>query len=101
MSNATRSIPVDTYVFDVLMHDLVGHDRSPSSYLVFLHLWRETHGRKADAAQLSLQQIAGATGLSKSAVQAGIRLLKRRKLVRLTRARATAAPTYALRRSWV
>jgi DNA-binding MarR family transcriptional regulator len=100
MSNATRSIAVDLYVFDVLMHDLVGHDRSPASFLVFLHLWRETHGRKADAAQLSLQQIAAATGLSKSAVQAAIRRLKRRKLIRLTRSHATAAPSYSLKRSW-
>jgi len=100
MANTTRSIAVDSYVFDVLMHDLVGHDRSPASFLVFLHLWRETHGRRVVDVQLSLQQIAAATGLSKSAVQAAIRLLKRRKLIRLSRTHATAAPSYSLRRSW-
>ena len=100
MSNATRPISVDSYVFDVLMRDLVGHDRSPAAYLVFLHLWREVHGRKLESAQLSLQQIAAATGLSKSAVQAGLRVLKRRKLIRAMRSHATAKPTYALKRSW-
>jgi DNA-binding GntR family transcriptional regulator len=95
-----RSISVDPYVFDVLMRDLVGHDHSPAAYLVFLHFWRETYGKRLEGAQLSLQQIAAATGLSKSAVQAGVRLLKRRKLVRSTRPHATAAATYALKRSW-
>jgi DNA-binding GntR family transcriptional regulator len=100
MSNATRAVSVDAYVFDVLMRDLVGHDRSPSAYLVFVHLWRETIGKKSPDAQLSLQQIATATGLSKSAVQGAIRLLKRRKLIRSVRAHATALPRYSLKRPW-
>ena len=51
------------------MRDLVGHDRSPSAYLVYLHLWSQTVGRRQKAIRLSHQSIADATGLSKSAVQ--------------------------------
>src|SRR5690349_10544746 len=32
-------IGVDDYVIDVLMRDLVGHDRAPSAFLVYLYLW--------------------------------------------------------------
>jgi hypothetical protein len=96
----TKSIPVDSYVFDVLMRDLVGHDHSPSAFLVFLHLWRETHGRRVETTQASLQQVASATGLSKSAVLGAIRVLKRRKLLKSTKAHSTDVPTHSLRKSW-
>ncbi len=78
-------IPIDDYVLDVLMRDLVGHDRSPSAYLVYLHLWSQTIGRRAKSARLSHQMMASATGLSKSAVQAGMRRLVRRRLVSVHR----------------
>jgi hypothetical protein len=96
----TKTVSVDAYVFDVLMRDLVGHDHSPSSFLVFLHLWRETHGRRVDAVQLSLQQIATSTGLSKSAVQTAFRILKRRRLLRSVKAHDTDVPTHTLKKSW-
>ena len=64
-------IRIDDYVLDVLMRDLVGHDHSPSAYLVYLHLWSQTTGRRAKTARLGHQMVASATGLSKSAVQAG------------------------------
>ncbi len=99
-SGSSKTIPVDAYVLDVLMRDLVGHDHSPSAFLVFLHLWRETSGRRTDVAQLSLQQVAAATGLSKSAVQSAFRILKRRKLIRAAKAHATDVPSYSLRKSW-
>ena len=35
-------IAVDEYVVDVLMRDLVAHDRAPSAFLVYLHLWSES-----------------------------------------------------------
>ena len=38
------AIEVDEYVVDTLMADLVGHDRQPSAFLVYLFLWRRTHG---------------------------------------------------------
>ena len=43
------TIAIDPYIVDTLMPDLVGHDRQPSAFLVYLLLWRQTHG----AAQLT------------------------------------------------
>ena len=90
---------MDAYVFDVLMRDLVAHDKHPSAYLVYLHLWRRAHDAKA-AIHLSYQMIADATGLSKSAVQDAVATLERRKLVRVQRKSATATPGYTLVCHW-
>jgi hypothetical protein len=94
-------IRIDDYILDVLMRDLVGHDHSPSAYLVYLHLWRQTAGRRAKSARLSHQMVASATGLSKSAVQAGMRRLVRRRLVSVLRESPTATPEYRVLRPWV
>jgi len=89
---------LDPYVFNVLMPDLTGHDRRPAAFIVYLALWwRSAHGEDM---QLSLQQFADATGLSKSAVQASIRLLVRRRLVRAERDLPTSVPRYTLLRPW-
>ncbi|MBF5043567.1 helix-turn-helix domain-containing protein [Aggregicoccus sp. 17bor-14] len=93
--------PVDTYVLETLMPDLVGHDRSPSAFLVYLHLWQQTAGTRGRQVARSLAQMAEETGLSKSAVQAALRVLKRRRLVRAERASLTAVPVYEVLRPWV
>ena len=95
------TISIDDYVLEVLMRDLVGHDRSPSAYLVYLHLWSQTLGRRQKTARLSHQMIANAIGLSKSAVQSGIQRLLRRRLVRVHRDSATAVPEYRIARPWL
>ncbi len=92
---------IDDYVINVLMRDLVGHDRVPSAFLVYLYLWSQTFGRRLKTARLSHQAVADATGLSKSAVQSGMRRLLRRQLVRVRRDSATAVPEYRLVRPWV
>jgi hypothetical protein len=94
-------ISIDEYVFEVLMRDLVGHDRSPSAFLVYLHLWSQTIGRREKSARLSHQMIAYAIGLSKSAVQTGIRRLLRRRLIRIHKDSATAVPEYRIVRPWL
>ncbi len=93
--------PVDAYVLETLMPDLVGHDRAPSAFLVYLHLWHLTAGARERQAARSLAQLAEDTGLSKSAVQAALRVLKRRRLVRAERASITAVPVYEVLRPWV
>jgi hypothetical protein len=90
---------LDAYVVDTLMPDLVQHDRQPSAFLVYLQLWYRSTGRKTPV-PMSHQAMADATGLSKSAVQASVRTLLRRKLVRVTRASTTAVPAYAVLRPW-
>jgi hypothetical protein len=91
---------IDEYIVDVLMRDLVGHDHSPAAFLVYLHLWGQTVGRRLKSACLSHQMIADTTGLSKSAVQNGMRCLLRRHLVRVQRASVTAIPEYRVLRPW-
>ena len=39
MPRFRETVPVDDYVFDVLMRDIVGHDRQPAAYLVYLYLY--------------------------------------------------------------
>ena len=95
-----KTIPVDEYILDSLMPDLVGHDRQPSAFLVYLHLWRLTHGTNQRAAQVALQDIAEATGLSKRSVQGALSWLAKRKLVSIARASITAVPVYTVLRPW-
>ena len=97
MSQALR---IDAYVLDVLMRDLVGHDRSPSAFLVYLWLWRRTVGEDRARVGASLQTIATETGLSKSSVQNAVRRLTRRRLIGATREGATVAPIYEVHTPW-
>jgi hypothetical protein len=94
-------IEIDDYVLDVLLPDLAGHDRSPAAFLIYLVLWKQLFRSAQRTIHMSLQDLASQTGLSKSAVQAGIRLLRRRALVKVTRTSATAIPQYELIRHWV
>ncbi|HEY0555032.1 MAG TPA: helix-turn-helix domain-containing protein [Thermoanaerobaculia bacterium] len=94
------TVPVDAYVLDTLMADLVGHDRQPSAFLVYLFLWRRTHGSGEPTAQVSLLDIATATGLSKRAVQEALRSLAKRRLLTIEREGITAVPVYSVLRPW-
>jgi hypothetical protein len=91
------AIEIDAYVVDVLMRDLVGHDRSPSSFLVYLWLWRRVFAGETRA---PLARIAEGTGLSKRGVQDAIAHLEGRGLLRITRESITAVPAYAVLRPW-
>ena len=93
-------IQIDEYILDVLMRDLTGHDRSVSSYLVYLHLWQLTGGDTSSTVLTSHQQMADAIGISKSAVQNGIRNLTRRKLVKVRKESITAIPEYRVMTPW-
>jgi hypothetical protein len=90
---------IDSYVVDTLMADLVLHDHQPSAFLVYLQLWYRSRSAAARI-RLSHQDMAQATGLSKSAVQAAIRTLTRRRLIRATRVSSTAVPHYVVLRPW-
>jgi replication initiation and membrane attachment protein DnaB len=91
---------LDEYVLDVLMRDLVGHDKSSSAFLIYLHIWSQTEGRAQESAALSHQRMAEMTGLSKSAVQSAIRILTRRKLIRATKPTVTSTPEYRVLKPW-
>ena len=92
---------LDGYILDVLMRDLTEHERRPSAFLVYLHLWRRSLGANQKVVSVSLQQLAEGTGLSKSAVQGAVRVLKRRKLLSVRLRNPTATPIYRVERPWV
>jgi hypothetical protein len=92
---------LDGYILDVLMRDLTEHEKRPSAFLVYLHLWRRSLGADQKVVSVSLQQLAEGTGLSKSAVQGAVRVLKRRKLLSVRLMNPTATPVYRVERPWV
>ena len=96
----TETVVVDRYILETLLADLVGHDRAPSSYIVYVYLWNRTFGSDAKSVRASHQTIAGDTGFSKSGVQAALRHLNRRKLVRSVRETQTATPEHFVLRPW-
>jgi hypothetical protein len=91
---------LDEYVVDVLMRDLVGHDRRPVSFLVYLWLAAEQQ-RHGKAVTISYQQLAESVGISKSSAQAAAGWLARRKLVTVSKAGSTATPSYLVQRPWL
>lgn len=95
-----KPLALDAYIVDTLMPDLVGHDRQPSAFLVYLLLWRLTHGAEKRTVQIALTDIAEATGVSKRAVQDGLGQLVRRELIAVERESITAIPVYTVKRPW-
>jgi len=96
---APERVSVDAYVIDSLLADLVGHDRRPGAFVLFLFLWRKTRGG-ARPAVLSLRMMTDGTGLAKRTVQQSLQHLERRGLVSSRRATATAAPALQLHCQW-
>src|SRR5205823_12122770 len=98
MPRFRETIPVDDYIFDVLMRDLVGHDRQPAAYLVYLYLYGQATRSKWNRVSASLRMLAEATGLSKSAVQSALDNLRRRELLATESDHATAIPRHRVLR---
>ena len=100
MSHSNQIIPVEAYVLDALLRDLVGHDKRPASFIVYLYLYGlAARGRWAPVSG-SLRDIAESTGLSKSAVQTALRTLQRRELVATKKTHRTATPRHRVIRHW-
>jgi CRP-like cAMP-binding protein len=96
----TRQCSIDAYVFEVLMPDLVGHDRRPAAFVVYLYLLSSAQALGRDQVPASLQTIAMKTGLSKSAVQVALRHLKRRGLVGEDEVGTQVNPVRQVLRPW-
>ena len=90
---------VDEYVTDVLMRDLVGHDRRPVSFLVYLWLAAEQQRRNVPVV-VSYRELAESIGVSKSSAQSAVSWLIRRKLLLVKRANTTATPRYTVQSPW-
>jgi hypothetical protein len=95
-----QTIPIDDYVLDVLMRDLIGHDQKPAAYLVYLYLYGQAARKKWKPVVASLRTLADATGLSKSAIQIALATLRRRQLVVTIRNHATATSRHRVLRHW-
>jgi hypothetical protein len=89
----------DAYITDVLMRDLVGHDRRPVSFLVYVWLAAEQE-KRSSAVQISYQELAENIGVSKSAAQSAVAWLARRKLLAVNKENATAVPKYSVLETW-
>ena len=92
-------LTIDEYVTDVLMRDLVGHDKKPVSFLVYLWFAAEQQRRGAQV-QISYQELAESIGVSKSSVQSAVAWLVRRKLIVVSKATVTATPRYKVQTPW-
>ena len=95
-------IPIDDYVIEVLMRDLVGHDRHVVSFLVYLWFTSEQgkEQRKGNVVEASYRQIAESIGVSKSSAQAAVAWLIKRKLLASTKKTVTATPRYKVLTPW-
>lgn len=94
---STTAYVIDRYVIDTLMADLIGHDRRPSAFLVYLAIVAEAgEGRAA----LSYLQLAERTGLSKRAAQDAVKALANRGLVEVVRRGPTETPQYRPLSPW-
>ena len=101
MPRSRKTVPVDDYVLDVLMRDLIAHDQQPSAFLVYLFLFGHAARQRWRPVAASLRTIAEETGLSKSAVQTAVDTLRSRKLIISERVHATAVPTHQVLRPWL
>ena len=100
MPRFKRTVPIDDYVLDVLMRDLIGHDQKPAAFMVYLHLYGQAARNKWRHISASVRTIADATGLSKSAVHAALTHLRRRQLIATTADHVTATPRHRVLRHW-
>ncbi len=94
---AKTPLPVDRYIVDTLMRDLVGHDRRPSAFLVYLAIAAETQG---GARGLSYAELAEMTGLSRRSAQYAVGHLAHRRLIEVNRTGPTDTVLYRALAPW-
>ena len=92
---------LDPYVIDTLMRDLVAHSRSSAAFLVYLQLYRHTHGAGRETVAMSHAVLAELIGISKRSVQTALGHLTDRRLIRHRKARPTSVPVYTILAPWV
>jgi len=100
MTRQQDFVPLDVYVLDVLLRDLVGHDKRPAAFLVYLYLYGTAARSRWRPVKASLRDIAEATGLSKSAAETAMKILRRRHLLTTQTSSRTARPRHQVLRHW-
>jgi hypothetical protein len=96
-----KTLALDPYLVDVLLPDLVGHDKRPAAFLLLLWLWANTRATGRKAGFFSYQMLSDRTGLSKRALQRSVTWLEARELIEVTRASKTAVPQYTVLAPWL
>ncbi|WP_263416272.1 helix-turn-helix domain-containing protein [Terriglobus albidus] len=94
-----KSIPLDAYIPQTLLRDLVGHDRKPAAFLIYLWLYAEQQ-RTGEPIVISYAALAEETGLSRSAAQTAVAWLRKRKLLAVKQESVTATPVYTVQTPW-
>lgn len=94
---AKANLSLDRYVIEPLMRDLVGHDRKPSAYLVYLAMFGQN---ECGVRAMSYQELADFTGLSRRSVQDAVAHLARRKLIEVQRVGPTETAVYRALKPW-
>jgi hypothetical protein len=61
-----QTVPIDDYILDVLMRDLIGHDQQAAAYLIYLYLYGQAARKKWKPVVASLRTLADATGFPKA-----------------------------------
>lgn len=92
---------LDPYLVDTLMRDLVAHSHSSVAFLVYLQLYRQTHGAGKESVAISHRILAELIGVSKRSVQTALTHLIGRRLIRQRKARPTAVPIYTVLTPWI
>ena len=100
MPRFRETIPIDDYVIDVLLRDIVGHDRQPAAFLVYLYLYGQAARNRWRPVRASLRELSEATGLSKSAVQSALKSLNYRNLLESKRNGGNISPKHYVLRHW-
>src|SRR5215510_1360666 len=95
------AIELDAMLIDAVMPDLIGHDRKPAAFIVYLYLARRSFDQPDWSVKISHQTLARATGLSRSAVQSALAHLNRRQLVISSRTTPTSFPLHKVQRPWL
>jgi hypothetical protein len=90
---------VDDYIPAVLMRDLVGHDKRPAAFLVYL--WIEVEQvRRGGAVKISYRELSESIGISKSSAQSAAAWLVKRRLLTVSKETVTATPEYTAHHPW-
>ena len=58
MPRFRETIPVDDYVLDVLMRDIVGHDHQPAAFLIYLYFYGQAVRARWTPVPASLRMLA-------------------------------------------
>ena len=94
-----KSLPLDVYIPQTLLRDLVGHDRKPAAFLIYLWLYTEQQ-RTGEPVAISYAALAEEIGLSRSAAQTAVGWLRKRKLLAVRQENVTATPVYTVQMPW-